>query len=66
MHNDFIIVKVLRGPDSVSWNRTLSRKGRAVKMVELLAGHENRNVTAESPRSLSKIFPLENRGMPIL
>jgi hypothetical protein len=35
MHNDFIIVKVLWGPDLASWNRTLSRKGRAVKMVEL-------------------------------
>jgi len=34
MHYDFIIVKVLRGPDSVSWNRTLSRKDRGVKIVE--------------------------------
>ena len=57
------MVKVLRGTHPrCSWNRTLSKKGRGVKMVELLAGHENRNVTAEAPRSQREIFLLLQSG----
>jgi len=55
-----------------SWNRTLSKKGRGVKMLELKGNCRRRLIrfwtrfTAGAQGTQSEISPLENREMPIL